>query len=86
MHEENKPFLFSAVYESVTTRMENRDGKPFWVRFSPDGIQVFDKVSGGGNHEGNPIEISAHDLFDMVGEMTGPSGTKFKDRAAFNVR
>lgn len=83
MHDEVKSFLISAEYKSVTARMINRDGKPFWVRMTSEGLEFISGMSGSGIPEGNPIEVAAAEVFGWVGEKEGESGTKFKDRAAF---
>lgn len=84
--EQAKQMHIEATYHSATARMVNANGNPFWVQVSQGGLKVFDRMNDAGRLLGNPIEVSAQDLFDWVGKMPGASGTKFEDRAAFKRR
>jgi hypothetical protein len=77
------PAITAAVeYKSVTVRLTNSDGKPFWAHISENGIEFYSRQSSPGVLADNPIAKSGAEIFDWIANEG--LGKEFAERVVFN--
>lgn len=69
-------------YKSVTIRLTNGDGKPFWVNVTEEGLKFYSEVSSSGGLLGNPVSLTGPEMFEMIA--SDGQRKEFAERAAFN--